>query len=919
MNVVQLAAGSLVYTAVLVLLGESIVIVHRGSGVTNFAAASVGVVGTYVFYDLWPGHGMPWPIALLIGLAASAAIGAGFHLTVMRRLRRSSVATRVIATLGLMLLVESMSDQYFAPGGAIRSVPSFLPGGQLHPFATLSFNMDGPILIGIAGAVTILLLVLERATRFGLATTAVCENETVAAGMGWSPNFIAASNWALGSALAALALILLAPVSGLSPDFLTLLVVPALGAALVGEFDSILLTLVGALAIGIGEAEVGLVTTAPGWAEAAPLIVIVGILMIRKPARYNRSDAAQRLARVGTGVMRGAALAAAAAGILLMFVVSVDWISPVTTTVIFAITMLSIVVLTGYAGQLSLAQFGLAGMSAFWMAIFSARWGWPLWASMLVAIGLTVPVGLVVAIPAFRTTGAALAIATLSLLVVIQDLVLGNPTTAGWMKSGALPPLEIFGYRFDIIGHPRHFAVFVMVVLILVCMAVANLRRSAMGRRLLAIRTNPQAAAALGVNPAAMKLYGFVVAAVITAICGILLEAELSFAEFGTFSAFASISAVLQTTIGGIGLVAGGVFAGTWVPGGLGNKILAIILPASNIPGNWLIVLTGAGVLYIIVAAPDGLMWLLKTRIDRRRAWLRRQLRRPVRAPREDPFARAIRNMSSTRQAGPRRHPTRIEVDDLVVTFGGLRAVDGVSLSVDPGEIVGLIGPNGAGKTAFIDAVSGAQRTTSGQVRLDGKVIDGLAAAGRARLGLARSFQSLELFEDMTVGENLLAASESPGRLQAVTDLIWPRAPRTTAAAVQAARDFGLEEILGLTPRQLDHGRRRLVAIARAFAANAGVIFLDEPAAGLDAGERGELGETLRRVAAEWNVGVLLVEHDVDLVFRVCDRVVAIVFGRVVAEGSPEVVRRSSALVAAYLGSPAAEAGLLPDLGGPDR
>ena len=375
--------------------------------------------------------------------------------------------------------------------------------------------------------------------------------------MGWSPDFIAAANWALGSALGALALILLAPVSGLSPDFLTLLVVPALGAALVGQFDSIVLTLVGALAIGIGEAEVGLFTTAPGWAEAAPLIVIVGILMIRKPTRYDRSNVAQRLARVGTGVMRWGALVAAVAGILLVLFVSVNWISPITTSVVLAVTMLSIVVLTGYAGQLSLAQFGLAGMSAFFMALFSARWGWPLWASILLAIVLTVPVGMVVAIPAFRTTGAAFAIATLSLVVVIEDLILGNPSTAGWMKSGTLPPLELFGYKFDIIGHPRHYAVLVMVVLILVCLVVANLRRSAMGRRLLAIRTNPGAAAALGVNPASMKLYGFAVAAVITAICGALLEAQLSFAEFGTFSTFGSITSVLQTTIGGVGMVAG--------------------------------------------------------------------------------------------------------------------------------------------------------------------------------------------------------------------------------------------------------------------------------------------------------------------------------------------------------------------------
>jgi sulfate-transporting ATPase len=225
-----------------------------------------------------------------------------------------------------------------------------------------------------------------------------------------------------------------------------------------------------------------------------------------------------------------------------------------------------------------------------------------------------------------------------------------------------------------------------------------------------------------------------------------------------------------------------------------------------------------------------------------------------------------------------------------------------VSLSVAPGEIVGLIGPNGAGKTTFIDAVTGFANTATGTMQLDNVSINTLSATQRARKGLVRSFQSLELFEDMTVGENLLAASERPRRWQAATDLIWPRRPRTSEAAAMAARDFGLQPFLAVVPAGLSHSKRRLLAIARAFAADPALILLDEPAAGLDVRERAELGAIIRTVSSQWNIGILLVEHDVNLVFRVCDRVVALVSGCVVGVGTPDQVRSNPQLVDAYLG-----------------
>jgi sulfate-transporting ATPase len=244
-----------------------------------------------------------------------------------------------------------------------------------------------------------------------------------------------------------------------------------------------------------------------------------------------------------------------------------------------------------------------------------------------------------------------------------------------------------------------------------------------------------------------------------------------------------------------------------------------------------------------------------------------------------------------------------LELRGVGVRFGGVTALDGVSLTVRPGEVVGLIGPNGAGKTTLIDAATGFVRS-SGEIVLDGRRVDRWSPRRRAAAGIARSFQTLELFESLTVLENLRVASEPRDRLAYLSDLVWPRQAPLAPMAVAAVREFGLEPDLDRRPDELPYGRRRLVAIARAVAAAPSVLFLDEPAAGLSDDETAELGRLIRRLADDWGIAVLLVEHDVGLVLDVCDRVVVVDEGRHLAEGPPGVIRHAPEVVAAYLGAP---------------
>jgi sulfate-transporting ATPase len=247
--------------------------------------------------------------------------------------------------------------------------------------------------------------------------------------------------------------------------------------------------------------------------------------------------------------------------------------------------------------------------------------------------------------------------------------------------------------------------------------------------------------------------------------------------------------------------------------------------------------------------------------------------------------------------------PATLVVEDLHVSYGGLTAVDGVSLRVAPGQVVALIGPNGAGKTSLMDALTGFAPCT-GRVMLDDRDLAGLSAHRRATAGIARSWQGLELFDDLTVQENLqVAGDQSGGRgTAAFVDALRSTRSSLSPAAAAAVREFGLEDDLLRYPDELSYGRRRLVAIARAAAMEPSILLLDEPAAGLDQHESAELAQIVRALADARKMGLLVIEHDMDFVMGIADHVLVIDFGRPVAAGPPEAIAHDAAAIASYLG-----------------
>ncbi|CAN5343020.1 N/A [soil metagenome] len=242
-----------------------------------------------------------------------------------------------------------------------------------------------------------------------------------------------------------------------------------------------------------------------------------------------------------------------------------------------------------------------------------------------------------------------------------------------------------------------------------------------------------------------------------------------------------------------------------------------------------------------------------------------------------------------------------LEVTDLRVAYGAVVAVNDVTLTVETGEVIGLIGPNGAGKSSFIDALTGAIRNRGGVVTFEGQSLDRLAPHTVARRGLVRTFQSVELFDDLTVRENLLVAAEQPTLLSSLRDLIVPSRAHGVEAAAWASSICDLDDVLDRYPLELSNGQRKLAGVARALAKRPRLILMDEPAAGLDTDESVAFGKRLRSLP-ENGVSVLLIDHDMELVLGVCDRIFVLDFGSVIASGTPDEIRHNKRVIEAYLG-----------------
>ena len=590
-----------------ILIGQSVVLAYRGSNVVNFASAGLAFLAAFAYYGATK-LGLPTGVALIVGVLTGGMLGATIDLLVMRKLANARQLSKVIATLGIGTTITVGID--IAIGNSAAPLPPMLFGDSrlvIFGAAASSYRLAA---CAIALALTAVLWAVYKWSRFGLQTAAVAENQRATAALGHRPRRISLLNWTYAGMLSAVGGILVTPLITLDGNSAVLLMLPALAAALLGSFSSFWLCALGGLLIGLAESELTHYSVVwglgPGWEVVAPFAVVVLVLMLRGGSLPDRGHLIQRLPKTGTGRVRPTLVVPmTVVGVVAIALLPTAGAGAVTETAGTAIILLSFVVITGYTGQISLSQAGLAGIGAFAAARLGDALGLGFWPALGIGILVTVPIGALFGLPALRARGVDLAILTLGLGLIVEDVLLDNSSYVGGTSGLAAPSPSLFGYALDGFNHPSRYATMTLLAFTLVAVAVAKLRRGHIGRRLIAVRGNERAAVSLGIGLTATKLYAFMLAAGIASLGGILLAFQSPYVLFQGFDITTSITLLAFIVVGGVGYIGGAIAGSLLATGGLIAWVVSLITTSSQI-NNLLAVMGGVGVVVAVMLFPDG-------------------------------------------------------------------------------------------------------------------------------------------------------------------------------------------------------------------------------------------------------------------------------------------------------------------------
>ncbi|MFZ3593677.1 ABC transporter permease subunit [Streptomyces sp. BH104] len=832
----DLTLAGLSVGAAAALTGIGLIVTYRATGVLNFAHGAVAMLCAYLLRQLVVAWELPlWAAAALVLLVVAPGFGLALERWVFRplALTGNDPARTLVASIGVFVLLVGAAALLWGTG-AQEDAPVLIPG---EPWGQLA------VACAIGGAVW----AVTRWTRFGGELRAVVDNRPLAVLGGIDADRVAAAGWAFGTFTAGLTGVLLAPYVRLDPYGLPLLVMEVVAVAVAAGMRRLGVAVGAALAIGVAQSQ--LTRLHPG-GSAEPLVQAVGanlfvvallVAALALPGVGGRGALPTTVTRRTRAAPRGAWLVAGVLFLLPLGFAGSDLRTSIQVPAL-AMILLSLVVVTGRAGQLALGQGAFAGLGALFAALlttghFPGLPQLPGLLALLAAATMVAPLGLLTAAPAIRRHGLALALATFAVGVGVSRFVFAQP----YATSG-LTPTRPAGF-----GNDRAFYVLELALLLGALAVVAALRRGRVGRALAAVRDHEAGASAAGVGVPGLKVAVFVVGAGLAALGGGLLT--LGLRSFDP-SAYDPVRGLLW-------------FAAV--------VVLGADSPFGALIGAGLLVGLDAGARGGIAALAIGVLAVLVGRTVRSLKATEQAFQAPpaieARGPGQSPE-------TWDRPTATRPPPTALSATDLTVTYNTHPALQNTTIRLPNGTVTAIVGPNGAGKSTLFHCLAGTIRPATGRVRLGPRDVTRLSAHARTRLGIARTFQQLVVFPSLTVAENIRVGAEQ-GRV------------RDPAAVERMTRLFGLRG--DRATDGLPTGTLRRVELARALAGDPRVLLLDEPTAGLDPDEVATLARLLRALAAD-GVAVLVVEHDLDLVAELADTVHVMAAGRIVSSGAPDSV-----------------------------
>jgi ABC-type branched-subunit amino acid transport system ATPase component/ABC-type branched-subunit amino acid transport system permease subunit len=921
----QILFNGVVLGFVYALLAIGIVLIFRASGVINFAQGQMGALGATTLVILYVNEGLPFWILIPLALLLGAIVGGLTELFVVRRLFKQPRLLLFIATVGVTQVILLLQLQLPQPDHDVA-----YPTPLDHRWQIGSLVIRGEqvlVLISVPILVAVLWYLLNH-TKFGLGVRAAADNPNSASLSGIRVRAVSTQVWILAGVLSAIAAVLASPVlnlrSGSIGDNLGPgLLLPTLAAALFGGMVSFPLAMVGGLVMGV----IYFVVTAntpldPGTTTLVIFVVLVILVLFRARAESTDESAWTLTPRTSAGraelLQHPLARIAKWSGIALLLGIGV--LLPVfeqlpsrlvdySVVLVYLMVAVSATVLTGWAGQLSLGQFAFVAIGSYLTAYYAG--GLNPGMDYLPAVGLAVLWGIgaaiLIGIPALRVRGLYLGIITLGFALVVYNwgvnLPMLNNSFAGLGASLEPPEFKIPGIGdWDFLDNKRAYYYFCLIVAVLVILLVTHFRRTGLGRSLLAVRDNETTAQAYTVSTTRAKIIAFAISGGVAALAGGIFAAGHTTTLPDYFTPEESLRLLAVSVVGGLTSVTGAV---------LGTVVVIGIPTVFQSSPQLQLFASGVGMLILLLYCPGGLISIVHSGRDLLLSFIARRTEwKPAQRQAQTTIASlSTRPREETPAVAGDREPAPLPLvaRDIRVRYGGVFAVNGASIEVRPGEVVGLIGTNGAGKTTLMNAICGFTKS-SGEVDVFGTRVDGKAAYRRARYGVGRAFQNARSFGGLTVRETVMVALEARERSLLLPSLLaLPPSPMAERRKRKQANEIigylGLGRYADNLLSELSTGTRRIVELACLTALDARLILLDEPTAGVAQRETETFGPLIKTIQRELGSSILIVEHDMPMVMSISDRIYCLEAGAVIAEGRPDEVRANPKVIASYLGT----------------